>query len=134
MTIKKAEEIVRRVKKYVFIERKKDDKIIWRINKVAINRIERNDGKFCLMTNLNISPKDVFTTYFSKDKIEKGFRSMKQDANMRPIYKTVADHVIVDVFICHIAYLLLRVVERLAQKEKIDSFGPNCRPRAQIYA
>ncbi len=28
----------------------------------------------------------------------------------------------VGLFICHVAYLLLRVVEQLAQKEKIDSF------------
>ena len=45
---------------------------------------------------------------------------MKQDANMRPIYKRLTDNVIVDVFVCHVAYLLLRVVEHLAQKEKIE--------------
>jgi len=124
LTLKKAREIVKRVKKYVVIEGK-EDKITWRVDKIAINHAERNDGKFCLMTNLSIGSKDVFTTYFSKDKIEKGFRSMKQDANMRPIYKRLADHVIVDVFICHIAYLLLRVVEQIAQKEKIDGFWDN---------
>lgn len=119
LTPKKAEEIVRRVKKYVVIEAKKD-KITWKVDKIAVNRAERNDGKFCLMTNLNIGAKEVFTTYFSKDKIEKGFRCMKQEANMRPIYKRLADHVVVDVFFCHVAYLLMRVVEQLAQKEKID--------------
>jgi transposase len=69
--------------------------------------------------DMDLSPKEIFTTYFSKDKIEKGFRHMKQDANLRPVYKRLADHVIVDVFVCHIAYLLMRVVEHLAQKEKI---------------
>ncbi len=121
LTIKRAEKIVRCVKKYVVVETN-SGKITWKVDKVAVNRAERNDGKFCLMTNLNMSPREVFVTYFSKDKIEKGFRSMKQDVNMRPIYKREPDHVIVDVFICHIAYLLLRVVEQLAQKEKIDSF------------
>ena len=87
-----------------------------------INKTEGNDGKFCIMTNRDINPKDVFSLYFSKDKIEKGFRHMKQDTNARPIYKRLADHVIVDVFISHIAFLLLRVVEHLAQKEKIGSF------------
>jgi transposase len=119
LTIKKAEEIVRRVKKYVVIE-DKEGKMAWRIDKVAVNRAERNDGKFCLMTSLGISPKEVFTTYFSKDKIEKGFRCMKQEVNMRPVYKREPDHVIVDSFICHVAYLLLRVVEHLAQKKKIE--------------
>ncbi len=112
--MKKAEEIVRRVRKYVIISQK-GKAISWRVDKVTVNKAERNDGKFCIMTNKDISPKDTFTLYFSKDKIEKGFRCMKQDANLRPIYKRLADHVIVDVFICHVAYLLIRVVEHLAQ-------------------
>ena len=119
LTIKKAAEIVRRVKKYVVIGGR-EGKVTWRVDKIMVNHAERNDGKFCLMTNLNLGSKEVFTTYFSKDKIEKGFRCMKQDANMRPIYKRLTDHVIVDSFFCHVAYLLLRVVEHLAQKEKID--------------
>ena len=119
LTVKKAEEIIKHVKKYVIIENKRE-KITWRVDKIIVNRAERNDGKFCLMTNLNVGPKEVFTTYFSKDKIEKGFRCMKQNANMRPIYKRLADHVIVDAFFCHIAYLLLRVVEHLAQEEKME--------------
>jgi len=121
LTIKKAEEIVRRVKNYVVIE-SNGKEVTWRVDKIAINRAEKNDGKFCLMTNLNMSSKDTFTTYFSKDKIEKGFRCMKQDANMRPIYKRLADHVITDAFMCHVAFLLMRVVECLAQKEKINKF------------
>ena len=47
---------------------------------------------------------------------------MKQDANMRPVFKRLADHVIVDVFTCHITYLLMMVAEHLAQQEKIDKF------------
>lgn len=33
-----------------------------------------------------------------------------------------AKHVVVDVFTCHITYLLMRVAEHLAQQEKIDKF------------
>ncbi|EQD71410.1 transposase IS4 family protein [mine drainage metagenome] len=119
LTMKKAEEIVKRVRKYVIVSQE-GKKISWHVDKIAINRAKRNDGKFCIMTNKDISPKDTFTLYFSKDKIEKGFRHMKQDANMRPIYKRLADHVIVDVFICHVAYLLMRVAEHLAQEKKIE--------------
>ncbi len=119
LTMKKAEEIVRRVRKYVIISQD-GKKISWRVDKVMVNKAERNDGKFCIMTNKDISPKDTFTLYFSKDKIEKGFRHMKQDANLRPIYKRLADHVIVDVFICHVAYLLMKVAAHLAQEKKIE--------------
>ncbi len=119
LTMKKAEKIVKRVRKYVIITQE-GKKISWRVDKIMVNTAKRNDGKFCIMTNRDINPKDVFTLYFSKDKIEKGFRHMKQDANVRPVYKRLADHVIVDVFICHVAYLLLRVVEHLAQRKKIE--------------
>jgi len=119
LTMKKVTEITKSVKKYLIIEQNKK-KITWRIDKIALNRAEKNDGKFCLMTNKDLGPKDIFATYFSKDKIEKGFRHMKQDANLRPVHKRLTDHVVVDVFICHIAYLLMRVTEHLAQKEKID--------------
>ncbi len=121
LTVEKAKEIVQSVKKYITIGQD-GGKVIWNVDKVAVNRAERNDGKFCIMTNKDIIPKEVFALYFSKDKIEKGFRHMKQDANLRPIYKRLADHVVVDVFLCHVAYLLMRVVEHLAQQEKIDKF------------
>ena len=119
LTMEKANEIAKRVRKYLVLEQNNEKEISWRIDKVKLNRAEKNDGKFCLMTNKDIEPKDVFAIYFSKDKIEKGFRHMKQDANMRPVHKRLADHVIVDVFVCHIAYLLMRVADHFAQQEKI---------------
>ncbi|MEM4089831.1 MAG: hypothetical protein QXQ46_03635 [Thermoplasmatales archaeon] len=119
LSMKKAAEVTKLVKKYVILEQKGKE-VVWHIDKVAVNRAEMNDGKFCIVTNLNTTAKDIFHTYFSKDKIEKGFMHMKQDANLQPLYKRLADNVIVDVFLCRVAYLLLRVVERLAQQEKID--------------
>ena len=47
---------------------------------------------------------------------------MKQDANLHPTRKRDKDHVTVDVFFCTVGFLLLRVIEHLVQKEKIDSF------------
>lgn len=121
LTVEKAKEVIRSVKKYITIGQK-GGKVMWNVDKIAVNRAERNDGKFCIMTNKDISPRDIFALYFSKDKIEKGFRYMKQDANLRPVFKRLADHVVVDVFTCHITYLLMRVAEHLAQQGKIDKF------------
>ncbi len=123
LTLKKATKIIRRVRKYVHVE-KRGDKITWNIDKIAINRAEKNDGKFCIIakTAKDISPSETYKLYFSKDKIEKCFMHMKQDVNLHPTRKRDKDHVTVDVFICTIGFLLLRVIEHLAQKEKIDSF------------
>lgn len=123
LTLKKANKIIHRVRKYVFIEKIKG-KITWYVDKIAINRAEKNDGKFCMIakTVKEISPSETYNLYFSKDKIEKCFMHMKQDVNLHPTRKRDEDHVTVDVFICTIGFLLLRVIEHLAQKEKIDSF------------
>lgn len=119
LTLKSTKKIVGGLKRYFVIEQE-GGQIHWRLNRIQINKAERDDGKFCLMTNKDIKPKDAFSLYFSKDKIEKGFRDMKQSGNMRPIYKRLTDHVIADVFISHLALLLMRVVEHLAQQKKID--------------
>lgn len=123
LTLKKAQKIVRRVKRYVVVEKTRD-KVTWGINKVAVNRMEKNDGKFCLIvkTAKEITASEAYRLYFSKDTIEKCFMHMKQDVNLHPTRKRDKDHVTVDVFICAIGYLLLKVTEHLAHEKKIDSF------------
>jgi transposase len=121
LTLEKAKDIAHRVRKYVIIKKIRG-KVTWHIDKIAINRAEKNDGKFCMITNKDIAPQETYKLYFSKDKIEKCFMHMKQDVNMHPTRKRDKDHVIVDVFICSMGFLLLRVAEHLAQKEKINIF------------
>ncbi len=116
LDMKKAKELASGVAKYFTMEND-DGKVTWRVDKVEVNRAERQDGKFCLITNLDTAPVEVLKLYFSKDKIEKGFRYMKQDVSLHPTRKRLTDHVIADVFICHVAYLLLKVAEHLAQQK-----------------
>jgi len=121
LSLKKAEDILNGVKKYFVFEENKG-KVSWRIDKVAINKAERYDGKFCLITNLDMSAEEVYKLYFSKDMIEKGFRHMKQDIALHPTRKRLVDRVIIDVFICHLAYMLLKVTEHQVRQKKIDIF------------
>jgi len=119
LTLEKAKKITKSVSKY-FILTTTTQGIQWRIDQVEINRSDRKSGKFCLITNKDIAPQAIYELYFSKDKIEKGFRHMKQDIALHPTRKRLADRVRVDVFICHLAYLLLATAEQLIHKEKID--------------
>lgn len=121
LTLKKAREITKSVKRYIDTESTKNG-IVWRLNKVELNRAKKRDGKFCIITNKDLEAVEIFKLYFSKDKIEKGFRHMKQDGNLHPTRKRLPDHVRVDVFICHLGYLLLMVAEHLVHKKKIDIF------------
>ncbi|MGC9337835.1 MAG: IS1634 family transposase [Candidatus Cloacimonadia bacterium] len=122
LTFEKAKEIIQGSIKYFIIESTKKNGVTWRLNKIELNRAKKRDGKFCILTNMDIEAAEIFKLYFSKDKIEKGFRHMKQDGNLHPTRKRLADHVRVDVFICHLGYLLLVVAEYLVRQEKIDIF------------
>lgn len=119
LTMEKAEKIVSGVKKYFKLSSNTEG-VVWHLNTTELNRAKKRDGKFCMITNQNnLEAAEIFTLYFSKDKIEKGFRHMKQDANLHPIRRRLADRVRADVFICHLAYLLLVVAEHLARREKL---------------
>lgn len=121
LTLKKISKNIKGVSKYFEIITKKN-KIIWKKNQIEINRAEKKSGKFCIATNKDLPPKDIYILYFSKDKVEKGFRHMKQDLGLHPTRKRLPDRVRADVFICHIGYLLLTLAEKLVRDKKIDIF------------
>ncbi len=116
LSLDKAKKAVNGFQKYFVIEQHGKN-LSWRVDAVEVNRALKRDGKFCMITNLDVSAVEVYKLYFSKDKIEKGFRCMKQDVSMHPTRKRLADRVRVDVFVCHLAYVLLRVAEHLAQQK-----------------
>lgn len=121
ITLKKAKETINGVSNYILLEERKG-KVVWRRNKIAINKAERMSGKFCIMTNKELDAKDIYKLYFSKDKVEKAFRHMKQDLNLHPTRRTLPYRVRADVFVCHLAYLLLATAELLVQEKKINIF------------
>lgn len=121
LTIEKAKELTKGVNAYFTITQNNND-IQWRIDQVALNQADKKSGKFCIITNKDLTPKAIYELYFSKDKIEKGFRHMKQDIALHPTRKRLTDRVNVDVFLCHLAYLLLILAEQLVRQEKIDIF------------
>lgn len=121
LTIEKAKELIKGLSPY-FVLTSVPGGIQWRVDQVALNQANKKNGKFCLITSKNISPKAIYELYFSKDKVEKGFRHLKQDIALHPTRKRLTDRVRVDVFLCHLAYLLLISAEQLVRQEKIDVF------------
>lgn len=121
LTLKKAKEFTKGVAKYIEIYTENGN-VLWKKKQTEINRAEKTDGKFCIGTNLDLPPEDIYKLYFSKDKVEKGFRHMKQDLALHPTRKRLADRVRADVFICHIGYMLLALSEKLIQEKKIEIF------------
>jgi len=121
LTFTKAKKIINGISKYIRLE-EKEGKIIWQRDQIKINKAERMDGKFCIMTNKDLDAKDIYKLYFSKDKVEKAFRHMKQDLNLHPTRRILPDRVRADVFICHLAYLLLAIAELSLYEKKINIF------------
>lgn len=121
LTLEKAKDTIKGMSKYIIIE-EQYGKVTWKVNRVAMNQAERIDGKFCILTNKNIPAEDIFTLYFSKDKVEKAFRHMKQDLHLHPTRKTLPARVRADVFICHIGYMLLTLALKFVQNKKINIF------------
>lgn len=121
LTLDNAKKITKGVSTYFTFTTTKEG-IQWRLDQIEINRADRKSGKFCLITNKDISAQAIYDLYFSKDKIEKGFRHMKQDIALHPTRKRLTDRVCVDVFLCHLAYLLLVLAEQLVRQKKIGVF------------
>ncbi len=121
LTLDKAKEIIDGARKYIGLE-EQDGLVRWKIDKIAINRATRADGKFCIMTNKDLPGEDIFALYFSKDKVEKAFMHLKQDLNLHPTRRRLPDRVRADVFICHLGYWLLALALKLVHDKKIDIF------------
>jgi len=59
----------------------------WHIDVAALKRAMRLDGKFLLVTNdRSLSGAEMVARYSEKDKVEKGFRTLKGPIKLRPVF------------------------------------------------
>ena len=77
----------------------------------ALARARLMDGKLLLVTNAaNLTPDDVITRYKSLADIERGFRELKSEIEIRPVYHRLLDRIRAHASICFIALILYRVM------------------------
>ena len=89
----------------------------WELNQEAIKEEEILDGRYWLMTTLDVSPKEVLDLYRSRDAVERGFRITKETIKIRPIWNRTEQHIKAHLFVCFIAYLLYSLLEIEARKQ-----------------
>lgn len=71
------------------------------------------DGKFILKTNVKeLSTKEVIQSYKNLASVERAFRSIKDFIRLRPIYHYKPQRVKAHVFICVLAYLIEKIIDR----------------------
>ena len=89
----------------------------WELNQEAIKEEEILDGRYWLMTTLDVSPKEVLDLYRSRDAVDRGFRITRETIKIRPIWSRMERHIKAHLFVCFIAYLLYSLLELEARKQ-----------------
>jgi transposase len=83
-----------------------------RIDKAKI-KVETNlDGKYLLRTSdPNLSVEDIALGYKQLLQVERGWRDMKTNLALRPVYHRLEDRIRAHVLLCWLALLLIRIAE-----------------------
>ena len=82
------------------------------IDRAKIAAEEKLDGKYLLRTSDDsLSAEDIVLGYKQLWDIERGFRTLKTDLELRPVYHRKSDRIRAHVLLCWLALLLVRVAE-----------------------
>lgn len=93
-------------------EIREDIRKSYRIDEEKIQKEAMFDGYFCLVTSeLEYDERKMRKTYGNLWKIEQSFRITKSDLEARPVYLQLDERIRAHFFICHVALLILRLME-----------------------
>jgi transposase len=96
------------------------DSFSWHLDEVALARQEAFDGKLILLTNVrDLKAVEVVERYKRLADIERGFRVLKQDIALAPVYHRLPERIRAHALICFLALLLHRVM-----RPKLTEFSP----------
>jgi hypothetical protein len=83
-----------------------------RVDQAAIARETNLDGKYLLRTSdPTLSTEDIALGYKQLLEVERGWRTMKQVIDLRPVYHRKEDRIRAHVTLCWLALLLIRITE-----------------------
>jgi hypothetical protein len=82
------------------------------IDSAKVKSEERLDGKYLVLTSDDtLSAEDVALGYKQLAEVERAWRSLKSDLDLRPMHHRKADRIKAHVLLCWLALLLVRVLE-----------------------
>ena len=91
----------------------KSEQFTYRIDDQALQQAQLMDGKLMLITNTqDLSPADLVRRYKSLADIERGFRVLKSEIEIGPVYHRLPDRIKAHASICFIALILYRVMRQ----------------------
>lgn len=87
------------------------DRFSYAINETAIEEAERFDGKLVVLTNVtDFSAEHIIERYKSLADIERGFRVLKSDIAIAPVFHRLPERIRAHALICFLALVLYRVM------------------------
>jgi len=107
-----------------FIQAQLDsDRFTFRVNEDALKQAESLDGKLVLITNVkDFQAEDIVARYKALADIERGFRVLKQDIEIAPVFHYKPDRIRAHALICFLALLIHRVM-RMRLKQHNSSYS-----------
>jgi transposase len=97
----------------------KSELFTYEIDARALTHAQLMDGKLLLVTNAaDLAPEQVIERYKSLADIERGFRVLKSEIEIGPVYHRLPDRIRANAAICFMALILYRVMrQRLAASQ-----------------
>ena len=98
-----------------------------RIDHGAVKAEAKLDGKYLLRTSdPHLSVQDIAAGYTQLLQVERAWRDMKHDLDLRPVYHRLEDRIRAHVLLCWLALLLIRLIENTT-----DTTWPTLRTELQ---
>lgn len=105
------------------------------IDRDAVERDARLDGKFVLRTNTELDTSEVATTYKSLWRVERAFREAKATLQVRPVFHHRDDTTIGHIVGCFLALRLEVDLQRRLDAHQVDTSWPDLmRDLAEVKA
>jgi len=96
----------------------------YHIDEKALKRAEMLDGKLILVTNMpDHTPQEIISRYKALSDIERGFRVLKSEIEIAPVFHRKPERIRAHALICFLALVLYRVL-RMRLKENNKTYTP----------
>ena len=106
----------------------KSDLFTYDIDAKALARAQMMDGKLLLVTNVaDLEPAEIMQRYKSLADIERGFRVLKSEIEIAPVYHRLPERIRAHASICFVALILYRVM-----RQRLKAAGHSASPESAL--
>ncbi len=104
----------------------KSELIAYDIDDVGLQRAQLMDGKLFLVTNVaDLEPAKIVERYKSLADIERGFKVLKSETEIAPVFHRLPERIRAHASICFMAFILYRIM-----RQRLKAAGHHASPAA----